>query len=207
MDKWFHKLELSADLPSTDPEYPGGRLRVEAGLHQLGDQSPYFSVTGDVYERGRHRVGGCIHAVITRAFPALAPVIVLHLSNFEGVPMHAAENGWYWLAGFYGGAGERHHGGNTKGHHAGVYREPTSEECLQIFAGYVRIPVGEARTLAEQWRPAPGMGWRTTRDAFNAWVSVQRNRWRDEANAAVALLDEANAAVALLERLKGNPEV
>jgi hypothetical protein len=83
-----------------------GYLVVDAKLHQLGDQRPYFSVVGELWQSkgwykngqdGRLRECGMLHERILKAFPQLAPIIALHLADEDGVPMHAVENGRYWL--------------------------------------------------------------------------------------------------------------
>ena len=78
--------------------------------------------------------------------------------------MHAVENGWYSLAGALDGFGARYHAGNSKRHfpceapadkpwQTTEYREPTVDECLQIFADHCRINIAEARRIkARVWR-------------------------------------------------------
>ena len=68
-------------------------------LHKIGDQLPYFSLTGRVVENGRETVSGAIHKEILEAFPQLEDAAPLHLSDINGKPMHSFENGRYW-AGF-----------------------------------------------------------------------------------------------------------
>jgi len=89
-------------------------------------------------------------------------------------------NGWYQLAGYYGGAGETYHMGNTD-------RRPTPDECLTQFAEHVRIPVDDARVLAEGWRCEDD--WRSTRRWFAQWLTTQTARYQREADAAIELLD------------------
>lgn len=68
-----------------------------------------FSVTGDLYEprgtwsgaaqfrNGREAdMSGCIHEEVLAAFVGLKPIVDLHLSDLDGAPMHAEENGWYF---------------------------------------------------------------------------------------------------------------
>lgn len=82
-----------------------GYLVVEAQLRALGNQAPYFSVTGELWDSegwyrngqdGRMRACGCLHDEILAAFPKLAPVVALHLSDENGVPMHALANSRYF---------------------------------------------------------------------------------------------------------------
>jgi hypothetical protein len=57
-----------------------------------------FSITGSTYEAGKPLIdkysisGGCIHDQINAAFPGFKQFIDLHLSDYDGVPMHAVAN-------------------------------------------------------------------------------------------------------------------
>lgn len=82
----------------------GGRLKVFGGLHYInGNKLPYFSLTGELWPRDSRYSGpevcGAIHDVILKSFPSLRPLADLHLSNINGEPLHAVENGWYWYGG------------------------------------------------------------------------------------------------------------
>ena len=81
-----------------------GYLVVTASTHTIGEQAPYFSVTGELWDSagwykrggpdGRLRECGCVHERALRAFPQLAPLVALHLADATtGTPMHALENG------------------------------------------------------------------------------------------------------------------
>lgn len=82
----------------------------------------YFSITADGYRRC-----GCLHDEILELRPDLKCFVDLHLSDLDGVPMHAEANGWYWLA-----------------KAAGIPQrwEPNqdSETCLEYFRDHVRLP-------------------------------------------------------------------
>jgi len=93
-----------------------------------------FSVTGDLYENGRHVACGCLHEDILEALPELKPLVDLHLSDLEGVPMHAFENGFYWLTKIIG---------------LPVPHLPDQDEktCLKIFMEHMRIDEGEAHQI------------------------------------------------------------
>lgn len=56
-----------------------------------------FSITGDVTDRGRFSMGGCIHEEIEKHFPEFKIFINLHLCDHEGIPMYAVDNGFYHL--------------------------------------------------------------------------------------------------------------
>ena len=144
-------------------------LRATAKAYQLGNnQHPHFSVTGEIgtlaqFGRGNASVCGCIHEEILRVWPAIKPIVDLHLSNADdGEPMHAAENGFYNLAGAVeGNFGERYHRGNTEMHLpknpvVGIparkppeteYRKPSHAECLQMLAEHLRCPLDLAQTI------------------------------------------------------------
>jgi hypothetical protein len=85
---------------------------ARVGLDKLdGNRQAYWTATADVYEphgtwSGRARYDnereadmcGSTHGAILRAFPKLAPIVALHLSDPDGVPMYALANGRYHLA-------------------------------------------------------------------------------------------------------------
>jgi len=78
---------------------PLNYIEATAILHKIGNQKPYFSLTGRVVEKGRESYSGAIHEEILKAFPQLADIAALHLSDIDGKPLHSFENGRYW-AGF-----------------------------------------------------------------------------------------------------------
>lgn len=193
MSVWTHVYRSQRGCP-TARYGRNAQIKVKAGLHKLdGNARPYFSVTGEIFVPGRRdcEACGCMHEVILKYWPELAPVVALHLSDDRGTPMHAEANGWYWLAGYYGGADERYHGGNSKGHYGGQYREPTPSECLENFADHVRIPIEQAKECAIAWENYDD--WKSSRRWFGQWLAKQADRWQREANAACVLLDELAA--------------
>jgi len=84
---------------TTKTKDPLNYTEATAILHKIGNQKPYFSLTGRVVENGVESVSGAIHKEILEAFPQLEDVAALHLSDIDGKPMHSFENGKYW-AGF-----------------------------------------------------------------------------------------------------------
>lgn len=84
---------------TTQNQDPLNFIEANAILHKIGDQKPYFSVTGRIVENGRESVSGTIHQEILKAFPELDDLVAMHLSDMDGKPMHSFENGKYW-AGF-----------------------------------------------------------------------------------------------------------
>jgi hypothetical protein len=135
-------------------------------LHKIGDQKPYFSLTGRVVENGVESVCGAIHKEILEAFPHLEDAAVLHLSDMDGKPMHSFENGKYW-AGF------------TK------WQEGSSK----FLADHWRISQDEAAGLmhdtlmAKIW--ADGDQFTTAEDLLKDFHDSQIPRWNDEAKAVI----------------------
>jgi hypothetical protein len=82
------------------------------GLSKLdGNAQAYWTATVEIYEpRGTHSgearwragrdsdAGGADHDAIRRAWPVLESIVAMHLSDADGVPMHALANGRYHLA-------------------------------------------------------------------------------------------------------------
>lgn len=76
------------------------RIKVRAQLESLG-QAPYFSITGEIQWQAKNNrwmqgEGGCIHDEILQHFPQLQLLVDMHMSDENGVPMHAYENAAYW---------------------------------------------------------------------------------------------------------------
>ena len=127
-----------------------GILTVYGGLHYIrGNSKPYFSITADY---GVNECG-CLHERILKAFPQYADLVAMHLSDIDGVPMHAEANGWYVLAGYLGGMGERYHAGNGDRY----TKPPTSDELLQRFADHCRVTTDEASAIANDVMVAHGL--------------------------------------------------
>lgn len=84
---------------TTKNQDPLNYIEATAILHKIGNQKPYFSLTGRAVIKGRESVSGAIHDEILKAFPELEDLVALHLSDINGKPMHSFENGKYW-AGF-----------------------------------------------------------------------------------------------------------
>jgi len=74
-------------------------IEANAILHKIGDQKPYFSLTGRIVINGRTDISGAIHEKILKYFPQLEDFVSIHLSDIDGKPLHSLENGKYW-AGF-----------------------------------------------------------------------------------------------------------
>jgi len=85
----------------------GLRCVVKGGLHHLrGNSQPYFSLTCDIYDGKEDIGGGAAHDTILAHRPEFADLAALHLSGWNGAPMHGEENGWYFARGgqWFGGS-------------------------------------------------------------------------------------------------------
>jgi hypothetical protein len=139
-----------------------------------------FSITADIREkdsRGRwvDAGGGCCHEHILSLLPELQPFVDLHLSPWEGVPMYAVENGFYWLAGYLALPWVQHHG--SSGSNAKI-----REECLRIFQEHLRATDDEMPTL---------LACRSKEELHVAIEDLgMPQRWKQEAAAAIRQLEE-----------------
>lgn len=138
-------MKTSAVRTFPKPSYGTNcRIRVTAEVH--GEPS-YFAVTAAIgtpgqLASGNWQAGGMLHEDAVKAWPAIAPLIALHLSNTEtGEPMHAEANGFYWLEGAASGFGSQYHGGSGKD-------GKPADECLRIFAEHCRVSLEEAQGIA-----------------------------------------------------------
>lgn len=197
----------------------GSRIVITAKAYFCGgNEHPHFSVTCAIgtprqLETGDWQAGGCMHREAVKYWPQIAPIVALHLSNADdGEPMHGAANGWYWLAGALGGAGEEYHGGNSKMQHWKAdgsfdgYREPTPAECMRILCEHLRITPEAGETVRAECaallgkRGPDAVGYkavgRKARAHFFAWVETQRERWKREAAEGLALLQKLSTEAA-----------
>ena len=153
-----------------------------------------FSVTCQL-DSPQHRndclACGCMHEETAKYWPAIAPLIPLHLSDIQtGEPMHAEANGWYWLAGAAGGLGERYHRSNAGDHIA--------EQCFVVLASHLRISEEAARSLVEVVSSLynvpvvegddPRASKVIARNFFHDYVNNQRARWQNEAALGMLLI-------------------
>lgn len=98
---------VGRDLPN------GDYMEIEAELHgDEGTLSPGFGVMCLIWAKsaklsGRSRKhrgydadsGGADHATILAIMPEFAPLVVAHLADPDGLPLHAVTNGWYFYSG------------------------------------------------------------------------------------------------------------
>ena len=156
-----------------------GILAIYAGLHYIrGNPTPYFSLTAESNKYGY----GMLHDLILEHCPELAPLADLHLSDINGVPMHAVENGWYWLEGAAGGWGPRFHGASDPG------VEP--EKCLRILAQHLRISNSEAQNLLKETsHSVERNGLTAATQEFARYTERLKPHWKAEADEAIERFD------------------
>jgi len=136
-----------------------------------------FSLTADIYEDGRHSGGGCCHERILALAPEFKPFADLHLSTYEGIPMHASSNAWYWFCGMFAdGLGQQYHGGS------GSSGKPPAE-CARIFAEHVRA-------TPEQLEQIKSLNPRSELEMKHSLESLGfLAKWKQEASEAIATLE------------------
>lgn len=202
--EWQHHYIATKPYPDAGKN---GVIQVEAGLLYIqGNRRPYFSISAAIARTSARLRSGDWESSgrdpIEAVWPELRPILALHVSDDLGVPMHAEANGWYQLAGYYGGAGERYHAGNLKrqiwkpdGTFDG-FREPTADECLASWADHIRISVDGARAIADGWRDSAqyqlkfgSIARSFLRNQHQQFITNQIDRWREEAEAGIRLLD------------------
>lgn len=134
-------------------------VQVEGGLHRIGDQAPYFSLTYTMHRRGfrdQCQSGGAGHDTIRRYFgPRFDDLAALHLSSIDGAPMHAEANGWYWLG----------------------------QDDMAALARHCRITIPEAEYIRHQVGHYDGAA---AREEWGRIMEAMRPRWKNEADAAIA---------------------
>lgn len=188
---------LGSKQPVNIDGYKNAKVVAKGGVHMIrGNSKPYFSLTCDIYEGGRDVGGGAAHELIVKLFPHLKPLADLHMSNIDGEPMHAAENGLYYIQHMIPGAMgcDPFASGFAD---QGYGKKRSDEECIQIMADHFRISLNEARALlvalifhaesvSHYKRVYEGGAKPVVKAAMAIWVEAQKPRWKAEADKAIA---------------------
>lgn len=133
-----------------------------------------WSLTADIFENGEDAGGGCCHDHILALRFDLKPFADLHLADFEGYPMHAWANAFYWFAGWKGGLGLKYHAGQDK----------TADECKRILGEHIRATDADLDVLA-------ACGAMTEEELQVALEDMGfPARWRAESLAAIRTLEQ-----------------
>lgn len=154
-----------------------------------GNQSPHFSVTGDILNlrrRGDNQFesGGCIHDEIVEHFPHLAPVIAVHLADDHGRPMHAVENALYW-------AGLSSSGmipDNDYGRRA-LETDEHGTWAPETLASHLRVSVDDARAIRDYCVNDETQHYS---EAMRFCLRGLESQWQREADAALAVLESVS---------------
>jgi hypothetical protein len=154
------------------------RIKVVAELvHRDGNSNAYFSITGEVERQAKNNrwmpfLSGCIHQEILEHFPKLQLLVDIHLSDEDGVPMHAYSNASYWAG------------------HCKIQPEKNSE----VLAKHLRVTKDQANEMTtyinHHYREfdkitTPDQAWENTCKDFDL-----PNYWFEQARLAKALLNE-----------------
>lgn len=146
-----------------------------------------FSLTADIQEkdkRGRwvESGGGCCHDHILELMPELKPFADLHLCTWEGVPMHAVANGWYWLQGVSPEIAD--HDKSLRACRGGTGSGAKSpQECRRIFGEHFRVTDAEIDQILALFPRSEKELQIITED-----MDLPA-RWKKEAAAAIAQLE------------------
>lgn len=163
-----------------------------------------FSITADFFENRTDGIGprrltsfGCLHDEILEACPELKPFVDLHLSDLNGVPMHAVENGFYWLC-------------KAAGLPQEYAPEQSVETCFSYLCDHLRIPASKCWELVNIAQDAfnrgsakiatsdpvsprckeeqEKQGLFDAKNAFKKEVDKMKERWQNEAAQAIKQL-------------------
>jgi len=156
-------------------------FEVTLELHQLaGNERPHFSATVNGWNRPYTTrpvsrdidFGGCCHELIVKYWKAAALVVAVHLSDDNGVPMYAVENGWYHAGGCI------KHGANPNA--TNPERYPANVDHL---ASHLRIEKDKAAAIIKS--VADGT---VNKLAFTLFCDSQLPRWKREADNALTFI-------------------
>ncbi len=183
-----------------------GKRRIIAKF-LLHAQVLYFSITGEIrnlaYPDGIESYG-CLHDEIAEAFPELRRFISMHLSDENGVPMHAVENGWYW-AGGQPELNRRRPGTNPPNVATLAEQLRISEDVAYWLVFFVsrhspfrKLTVEEVQKLEKVQNVPKSLpyllilpyGEKMRKVEFESFVNAQRDRWKAEAAEAIKFLKE-----------------
>ena len=152
------------------------RIQVRAELvHRDGNANAYFAITGDIFRHAKngrkvHESGGCIHDDIIKHFPQLQLLVDIHLSDEDGVPMHAYANAAYWAG---------HDGFGLQSSELAKHLRVTKDQANEMTT-YINHHYGEFDkiTTAKQ-------AWENTCKDFDLL-----NYWYEQAQEAKSMLNE-----------------
>jgi len=169
---------------------PRERVTVKASLNdECRNGHSHFSLTCSAEELSRGRwvdsFGGCAHQEILKRFPDVPELRLLasmHLSESDGVPMHAFSNAFYWFCGLFAdGLGNQYHGGSGRD-------GKSREKCREILTGHLRatpaqidaLIAAQPRNYAEMKFQIEKLGfieqWKAEADTLRKWLEEKTDK-------------------------------
>jgi hypothetical protein len=167
----------------------GVTTRALGGLHFIrGNNLPYFSLTYESIQPGRREADSCgaEHGDVVGKWPELRLLADIHLADINGVPLHAVENGWWFLA-----TAPRIQDDGLAGSAKWCPSDKKTERhYLEIFGEHCRVTLLKAYEVkARLLEVADKDGLAVAKLIFKAWVEEQKPRWKLEASHAIKFLD------------------
>jgi len=173
--------DLRHSINCTDAE--GNAVYIKIRLNdecKNGHQD--FAITATIYEKGKPQTdrnmiaGGCCHDEIVKARLDLKIFVNLHLCDYEGIPMHAVENGFYHLTNGFN---------NVK---------PEQAEFKTKFCEYYRMTGKQFDTL------------KTAKNKLQYALMLQSlgilTQWKEEATAAIDYLESLTGKIFVVDSKK-----
>lgn len=169
------------------------RIVVTGGVHYIkGNSAPYFSLTceyGTASEFARGDTsGGAAHEEIAKHFgDRFTDLAALHLSDIDGVPMYALENGFFRFYDDGGSYGTRPTWAKRQAMIAEHFRISESDVetvLLPLMGEHYSIHAGVFTNVEQKqyW----GVGCPAAKARLADWIETQRPRWKAEADACIA---------------------
>jgi hypothetical protein len=160
------------------------RFTVHGGLHDIkGNRAPHFSLTADIRYNDGGESGGCCHDEILKHWPQFTDLAALHMSDIDGVPMYAVENGWYYAS----GATRLQHYQQQYYFQVGHPYRDDADAALKVLRNHLRIDDDAARALCKALDLVyTTEGAKAAKAMFAEYVEQQKPRWKAEAEACIA---------------------
>lgn len=155
------------------------RGTVKAQLTMIkGNKAPYFSITNHC---------GAAHDEILRLYPEYADIVELHLSDIDGTPMYALENGAFYIETF---GKDKNYQINTVAKHFRISH--TQADCL--IRQYNRIENAETSSLSVIAESVGLCGNQVNkyvkpinakRKFLSEWIESMKPIWKAQADACI----------------------
>ena len=139
-------------------------LKIYAELvKRAGNDYAYFSITGSIAKQDKRLrdaviMCGSIHEEILKHFPELAPLVLVHLSEADGHPMHAEANARYWagLSKYADGSQMGEYKPRMLAQHLQTDKKTADEVKTGLEMGLPWVKIMETLKLSELWSSQAG---------------------------------------------------